>query len=86
MIGLAQHSLGKWLMSILDPVLLLYFINCIRDSFTFIQINRQFDLPPAFLSLFDISILFTNVFLAATINICAEALYSSDLIALSFQH
>ena len=45
MIGSAQHSLAKWLTSILDPVLLLYFTNCIQDSFTFAQRIRQFDLP-----------------------------------------
>ena len=60
MIGLAQHSLAKWLMSILDLVLLLYSTNCIQDSFTFAQRIRQFDLPPpAFLCSFGISSLFT---------------------------
>ena len=85
MIGSAQHSLAKRLTSILDPALLLYSTNCIQDSFTFAQIIRQFDLPhSAFLCSFDISSLFTNAPLAETINICANALYGSDLIAQSF--
>ena len=68
MIGLIQHFLAMWLTSILDPVLLLCSINCIQDSFIFAQIIRQFDLPPsAFLCSFDISSLFTNVYLAETI-------------------
>ena len=80
MIGSAQHSLAKWLTSILNPVLLLYSSNCIQDPFTFAQTIRQSDLPPsAFLCSFDISSLFINVLLAETINICADALYSSDL-------
>ena len=85
MIGSAQHSLAKWLTSILDPVLLLYSTHCIQDFFTFAQIIKQFDLPfSAFLYSFDISSLFTNVFLAETINICADALYGNDLRAPSF--
>ena len=85
MIGSSQHSLAKWLTSILDPVLLLYSSNCIQCSFTFAQIIKQCDSPPfAFLCSFDISSLLTNLPLAETINICADAFHSSDLIALSF--
>ena len=85
MIGSAQHSLAKWLTSILDPVLLLYSTNCIQDSFTFAQKFRQFNLPPsAFLCSFDISSLFINFPPAETINICADALYSGNLRAPSF--
>ena len=84
MIDSAQHSLTKWLTSFLDPALLLYSTNCIQDS-TFAQVIRQLDLPhSAFLCSFDISSLFTNALLAETINICANALYGSDLIAQSF--
>ena len=82
MIGSAQHFLAKWLTSILDHILLLYSTICIRDSFTFAQAIRQFDLAlSAFLCSFNISSLFTNVPLAEVINICANALYDSGLIA-----
>ena len=88
MIGSTQHSLAKWLTSILDPVLLLYYsTNCIQDSFTFAQIIRQFDLrPSAFLCSFDIPVssVFTNVCQTETINICSDVLYSSDLRVPSF--
>ena len=53
----------------------------------FCQIIKQFDLPPSsFLCFFDICSLFTNVPLAETINICADTLYESDLIAPSFSY
>ena len=85
MIDSAQRFLAKWLTSILDPALLLYSTNCLQKSFTFSQVIKQFDLPPsAFLCSFDISSHFTNVLLAETISICADALYSCDLIAPSF--
>ena len=72
-------------MSILDPDLLLYFTDCIQDSFTFDQRIRQFALPPsAFLSPFDISSFFTNVPLAETINIFADAFYGSEFRPPSF--
>ena len=45
MIGSSQHSLAKWLTSILDPVLLFYSSNCIQGSFTFAQIIKKCDLP-----------------------------------------
>ena len=86
MVGSAQHYLAKWLTSILDPVLLLHSANCIQDFFTFVQVIRQFDLPPsALLCSFNISSLFTNVPLAETVDIGADALYDSDLIALFFR-
>ena len=54
--------------------------NCIRDSFTFADIIKTSNLDPSsiFLCSFDISSLFTNVPLAETIQICADALYSSE--------
>ena len=55
-------------------------INCIRDSFTFADINKTSNLDPSsvFRWFFDISSLFTNVPLAESIQICADALYSLE--------
>ena len=80
MTGSAQHQLAKYLSSLLKPVLTLYSSNCIRDSFTFADIIKTSNLDPfsVFLCSFDISSLFTNVPLAETIQICADALYSSE--------
>ena len=80
MTGSVQHQLAKYLSSLLEPVLTLYSSNCIRDSFTFADIIKTSNLDPSsvFLCSFDISSLFTNVPLAETIQICADALYSSE--------
>ena len=68
------------LRSLLEPVLSLYSSNCIRHSFTFADIIKTSNLDPSsvFLCSFNISCLFTNVPLAETIQICADALYSSE--------
>ena len=59
---------------------------CVSDSFTFVKEVRKFTFSPssAFLCSFDISSLFTNVPLAETIEICADALYNDDSMAPSF--
>ena len=79
MTGSAQHQLAKSLSSLLEPVLTVYSSNCIRDSFTFVDIIKTSNLDPSsiFLCSFDISSLFTNFPLAETIQICADAFYSS---------
>ena len=80
MTGSAQHQLAKYLSSLLEPVLTLYSSKCIRDSFTFADIIKTPNLDPSsvFLCSFNISSLFTNVPLAETIQISADALYSSE--------
>ena len=80
MTGSGQHQLAKYLSSLLEPVLTLYSSNCMRDSFTFADIIKTSNLDPSsvFLCSFDISSLFANVPLAETIQICADALYSSE--------
>ena len=86
MTGLAQHQLAKWLTSLLQPVLQNLSSNCVSDSFTFEKKVRKFTFSPStvFLCSFDISSLFTNVSLAETIEICADALYNDDSMAPSF--
>ena len=76
----AQHQLAKYLSSLLEPVLTFYSSNCIRDSFTFADNIKtsNLDASSVFLCSFDISSLFTNVPLTETIQICADALYSSE--------
>ena len=85
-IGSAQYQLAKWLTSLLDPVLQLFFMNCIPHSFTFVETLRKFQFftSSLFLCSFDICSLFTNVFLQETIEICTNALYDDDLIPLRF--
>ena len=80
MTGSAQHQLAKYFSSLFEPVLTLYSSNCIRGSFTFADIIKtsNLDLSSIFLCSFNISSLFTNVPLAETIQICADALYSSE--------
>ena len=58
----------------------------LSDSFTFVKEVRKFTFSPSsvFLCSFDISSLFTNVPLAETIEICADALYNDDSMAPSF--
>ena len=80
MTGSAQHQLAQWLTSIIDPVLSLYSTRCISDFFTFADKVRTFNFPPSvFLCSYDICSLFTNVPLAETIEICANALYNGEL-------
>ena len=84
MTGSAQHQLGQWLTSVIDPVLSLYSTYCISDSFAFADKVKTFNFPLyVFLCCCDVCILFTNVPLAETIEICADALYNGELV-LSF--
>ena len=71
---------------LLELVLTLYSSNCIQDSFTFADIIKTSNLDPSyiFLCYFDISTLFTNVSLEETIQICADALYSSEYLPAPF--
>ena len=80
MTNAAQHQLAKNFSSLLEPFLTLYSSNCVRDSFTFADIITTSNLDPSsvFLCSFDTSSLLTNVPLAETIQICADALYSSE--------
>ena len=80
MTGSAQHQLAQWLTSVIDHVLSLYSTHCIFDSFTFADKVKTFNFPPSvFLCSYDVCSLFTNVPLAETIEICADALYDGEL-------
>ena len=82
MVGSSQHALAKYLAAVIDVVLQVYSNNCIKDSFTFAKEMQDIQMHPneTFLCSFDIRSLFTNVPLAETIQICADALYGDELI------
>ena len=81
MTGSSHHELGKWLAGLLQPVLERFSSHCISDSFTFAKTMQNLDIDPnVFMCSFDVSSLFTNVFLEETIKICSDALNdNSDL-------
>ena len=80
MTGSALHQLAQWLTSFIDPVLSLYSIHCISDSFTFADQVKTFNFPPSvYIYSYDVCNLFTNVPLPETIEICADALYNGEL-------
>jgi len=82
MTGSAQHELANWLTCLLQPVLQDLSANCVSDSFTFVKEARNFTFSPSsvFLCSFEISSLITNVLLAESIQICADALYNNNVL------
>ena len=83
----AQHSLAKWLVEVLNPVLKFYSGCCVKDSFTFSSIIRRLPVcnESQFLVSFDVVSLFTNILLDETISICTDFLYRGpSTIALLF--
>ena len=83
MTGSSHHELGKWLASLLQPVLERFSSHCISDSFTFAKTMQNLDIDPnVFMCSFDVSSLFTNVLLDKTIKICSEALYHWTMVIL----
>ena len=80
----AQNQLAQLLNSITN-VHLLYSGSCIADSYAFAEKVLTADLAPSvFLCSFDICSLSSNGTLAETIDICATALYHSELKPLPF--
>ena len=76
MTGLSHHELGKWLASLLQPVLERFLSHCISDLFMFAKTMQNFDIDSnVFMCSFDVSSLFTNIPLDKTIKIFSEALY-----------
>ena len=79
MTGSSHHELGKWLASLLQPVLERFSSHSISDSFTFAKTMQNLDIDPnVFMCSFDVSSLFTNVLLDEAIEICSEALYDQS--------
>ena len=76
-----QHSLMKWFIQVLNPVLTFYSRFCVDDSFTLSSTIHQL-LPcvdSQFMVSFDITSLFINVPLDEVISICVDFLYQSPL-------
>ena len=75
----AQHSLAKWLVEVINPVLEFYSVCCVKDYFTFSSIIRRLPvcIESQFLVSFDVVSLFTNIPLDETISICSDFLYRS---------
>ena len=76
-----QHSLAKWLIQFLNPVLAFYLEFCVDDSFTFSSIIRQLSpcVDSQFMVSFDIASLFINVPHDEVISVCEDFLYHSPL-------
>ena len=72
-----QHSLAKWLVEVLNPVLEFYSRCCVKDSFTFSSTICRLPvyMESQFLVSFDVVSLFTNIPLDETISICTDFSY-----------
>ena len=80
MVGSSYHKIGKYLVSVLQPVLDKFSEYTVKDSFSFVQLLSN--LPSSnnlHMCSFDVKSLFTNVPLAEVINICISQLYHSDI-------
>ena len=79
----AKHSLAKWVVDVLDPVLDFYSVCCVMESFTFSSIIRRQPvcMESQFLVSLDAVFLFTNIPLDETISICADFLYRCPSVA-----
>ena len=81
MIGSPQHLVAKWLVKMLQPVLMRYSTHVVKDSFTFAKEIQGFSLQQndAFMCSFDVKSLFTNVPINEVLDVCMKELYETDL-------
>ena len=79
MVGSAQQKVASWLSSGLQPMLEHFSCFCIKDSFSFSEIIRNFSPTDMFTCSFDVCSLYTNVPLEETIEICCDVLFCSSL-------
>ena len=79
MVGSGQQKVASWLSSVLQSVLEHFSCFCIKDSFSFSKIIRNFSLTDMFMCSFDVCSLYTNVPLEETIEICCDVLFRSSL-------
>ena len=79
MVGSAQQKVASWLSLVLQPVLEHFSRFCIKDSFSFSKLVRNFIPTYMFMCSFDICSLYTNVYLEETIEICCNVLFRSSL-------
>ena len=81
MIGSPQHSLAKWLVRVLDPVLSKYSLFTVKDSFSFSECIRglRLNMDNTYICSYDIKSLFTSVPLQEVLKICINELYNSEI-------
>ena len=81
MVDAPQYKLSKWLISVLEPVLLKYSEYTVKDSFQFVEKlhNVKHNLDRSFMCSYDVKSLFTNVPVLETLDICLNELYHSEL-------
>ena len=79
MTGSAQQKVASWLSSVLQPVLEHFSRFCIKDSFSFSKIIRNFISTDVFMCSFEVCSLYTNIPLEETIEICFVVLFRSSL-------
>ena len=75
MVGSAQQKVASWLSSVLQPVLEHFSCFCIKNSFSFSKIIRNFSPTDMFMCSLDVCSLYTNVPLEETIEICCDVLF-----------
>ena len=80
MSGSPQYRVSVWLCKLLQSVLSLYSVHCVRDTFDFVELLSELSVPSeGCLCSFDVVSLFTNVPLSDTVDICADALFRNSL-------
>ena len=82
MVNAPQHEMVKWLALLLEPVLEKYSAHTIKDTFELCgniqRYSEEHDTTIAFMCSFDITSLFTNIPLEATIQTCLDTLYRDE--------
>ena len=79
MVDSGRQKVSSWLSSVRQTVLEHLSCFCIKDSFSFSKIIRNFSPTDMFMSSFDVCSLYTNVPLEKTIEICCDVLFRSSL-------
>ena len=74
-----QHQLAKWLAELSRPVVAKYSLHPVKDTFELCsnleRCESERDIADTYMCSFDIASLFTNIPLAATVQICLDSLY-----------
>ena len=76
MFASAQQKVANWLSSVLQPILEHFSHFCIKDSFSFSKIVRNFIPTDVFMCSFDVCSLYTSIPLEETIEICCDVIIS----------
>lgn len=68
----AQHLLAKWLVTVLKPIEQSVSRYCVKDSFQFADMMKDYNFKDQIMASFDITSLFTNVPINDTIDMIEE--------------